>query len=210
MRQIRLGELLQKTRLQKELTLADVEKKTRIRQKFLKAIEAGKYDTFYSLAYARGFVKNYAEFLGIKSDMALALFRRETTVPEEAPVPDEFARTKTPLFMNPTRWFMLLLAVGVIGISGFLYQQYQGFLGAPKLVVEAPVDHAQVSEGVLEVKGETNPDVTIFINNEPVAVSTDGTFIKDIAVFKGDTSVTIIAKNRRGKDSVVIRSISVK
>jgi cytoskeletal protein RodZ len=60
-----LGSELRAARLQKELSLDEVEQELRIRAKFLGAIEAGDYSLLPSQVQARGFLRNYAQFLGL-------------------------------------------------------------------------------------------------------------------------------------------------
>src|SRR5579871_1222382 len=74
---IRLGQWLSDERHRKGLTLEEVAKATKIKTAFLAYIEAGEYSLLPSSAYAQGFVKNYASFLGLPVKETLALFRRE-------------------------------------------------------------------------------------------------------------------------------------
>ena len=60
-----LGHLLSEARTAKELTLAEVEATTRIRQKYLEALEAGDYSALPQGATGRGFLRNYARFLDL-------------------------------------------------------------------------------------------------------------------------------------------------
>ncbi len=53
-------------------TLADVERSTRIRSRFLEAIETGDYARLPDGLPARGFVRLYARFLGMDEEQALA------------------------------------------------------------------------------------------------------------------------------------------
>ncbi len=67
-----VGQLLRQTREAQELSLADVEEKTRIRQSFLIALESGNWDDLPNEVVARGFLRNYAQFLGLDPDDLLA------------------------------------------------------------------------------------------------------------------------------------------
>jgi cytoskeletal protein RodZ len=60
-----LGRLLAEARSAKELTLADVETATRIRQKYLQALENGEYARLPRGATARGLLRVYAGYLGL-------------------------------------------------------------------------------------------------------------------------------------------------
>jgi hypothetical protein len=60
-----IGHLLREAREKKGLPLEEAEKVTRIRAKFLAALEEDDYAALSSAAQARGFLNNYAEFLGL-------------------------------------------------------------------------------------------------------------------------------------------------
>ncbi|HSX41010.1 MAG TPA: helix-turn-helix domain-containing protein, partial [Candidatus Saccharimonadales bacterium] len=74
---IKVSEFFKEERLRKGLTIDQVAKATKIRPAFLTAIENGEYHKLPSSAYATGFVRNYAQFLGLSQNRMLALFRRE-------------------------------------------------------------------------------------------------------------------------------------
>ncbi len=61
----RVGTLLKSKRKELNLTLKEVENSTSIRSSYLEAIEEGKIGEFISGVYALGFMKQYANFLGI-------------------------------------------------------------------------------------------------------------------------------------------------
>lgn len=72
-----VGSILHDARLAKGLTIEDVEAATKIRTKFLQDIEEDTFTALPSTVYAKGFVKNYAEFLGLSSSEVIAFFRRQ-------------------------------------------------------------------------------------------------------------------------------------
>ena len=60
-----IGEILKNTRLEQNLSLEDVAKKTRVRIYYLQSLENNKLDVFPSKAQGRGFLRIYAELLGL-------------------------------------------------------------------------------------------------------------------------------------------------
>lgn len=72
-----LGNLLKKTREAQNKTLTDMKDETRIQEQLLTAIENGDYHMLPSRLHAYGFVKRYAEALGLKYDEVKALFESE-------------------------------------------------------------------------------------------------------------------------------------
>lgn len=73
-----LGRLLMEARTAKGLSLADVETVTRIRQKWLEALENGEYNKLPQGAVARGFLRTYAAYLGLDTQAALNLYADES------------------------------------------------------------------------------------------------------------------------------------
>ena len=73
-----LGRLLREARTARELNMADVELVTRIRQKYLEALESGDFASLPRGAVARGFLRTYATFLGLDADEMLRRYGKES------------------------------------------------------------------------------------------------------------------------------------
>ncbi|MGE5603966.1 MAG: RodZ domain-containing protein [Nitrososphaerales archaeon] len=73
-----LGRRLVEARTAIGLSLADVESITRIRQKWLEALENGEYSRLPRGATARGFLRTYAAYLGLDVQDALNLYTDES------------------------------------------------------------------------------------------------------------------------------------
>lgn len=67
----RLGAILRNKRVEKSLTLKEVENATSIRQGHLESIEEGTLSEQLSGIYALGFTKQYATFLGLEVDQVM-------------------------------------------------------------------------------------------------------------------------------------------
>src|SRR3989304_9931803 len=81
-----LGQTLRGAREAKRWDLARAERETRIRTRYLVALEQGDYRDLPSPVYTRGFVRNYALYLGLDPELCLDLYRLEAT-PDESPRP---------------------------------------------------------------------------------------------------------------------------
>lgn len=64
----RVGVLFREKRQELKLSLKEVENSTSIRSNYLEAIEEGAIHEYISGVYALGFMKQYAQFLGIDMD----------------------------------------------------------------------------------------------------------------------------------------------
>jgi cytoskeletal protein RodZ len=60
-----VGELFKAKRQELNLSLKEAENSTSIRSSYLEAIEEGQIDQYISGVYALGFMKQYAQFLGV-------------------------------------------------------------------------------------------------------------------------------------------------
>jgi cytoskeletal protein RodZ len=136
-----LGQWLREAREARGLSLAEVEEATRIRQHFLSALEADEWSSLPSEAVGRGFLRNYALFLGLSADDFIAQRVAEQAPAERA----EILTEQRPLDYRPIefdlkvdgealpwlRWGLAGLVVLILGISGWwLFAAYPDILAA--------------------------------------------------------------------------------
>jgi len=69
-----LGERLRAAREAKELTIDQVAEESRIQRAFLEALESESFGAFSSELHTRGFLRNYASYLGLEPEEILALY----------------------------------------------------------------------------------------------------------------------------------------
>lgn len=206
-----ISQILKEERTKKGLTLGDVEKQTRIRREFLEAIEDGDFGKLPSESYAMGFVKTYAKLLELPEARTAALFRREYYANEKLEVVPGFRKTQNKIrrskLLSPRGY--LIAAVGVV-ILIYVFFQFSSLLFGPKLTVERPRQNQTVSTSVVEVKGTTDQFATVQVDREDVYVDIAGSFGKTVFVYPGNQKITVIAKNRYGKETRKIIDITVK
>ena len=91
-----IGPLLEKKRLEKGLSLKEAEQATKIRTRYLKGLEREDPTALPDPVYARGFLKTYANFLGLDGEQLSREFRdhraprRERNLDYERPQRGEF------------------------------------------------------------------------------------------------------------------------
>ena len=66
-----IGNTLREARLRRGLDILDCEAETKIRAKYLRAMEEEQFDLMPSATYVRGFLKSYAEFLDLDGQLVL-------------------------------------------------------------------------------------------------------------------------------------------
>lgn len=118
------GEILKNARIEKGLSLEDVEKVIKIRPYYLRTLEEENYSALPGTTYARGFLRTYSKFLGLDSDKIIEMFNAEFVIEEEEEGKKENNKVLSPI-SSSTVWFrpvvlvtMALVAIGlVVGIT---------------------------------------------------------------------------------------------
>ena len=94
----RTGELLERVRRERGLSLHDVENATKIRTRYLEGLEREDYSMLPDQVYVQGFLKTYANYLGLDGESLAQDFRerraprRERGLNLERPRTSEFER----------------------------------------------------------------------------------------------------------------------
>lgn len=86
-----IGNVLEKARNEKQLSLEQASRETNIARRYLEALETGMYEVFPGEPYIVGFLRNYAEYLGLNAAECVTLYKQakiqETAVPPEKLIP---------------------------------------------------------------------------------------------------------------------------
>jgi cytoskeleton protein RodZ len=76
-----IGAILSQARKRQQIDITTVEEQTKIRVKYLRALEDEDWDVLPAPAYARGFIRAYAELLGLDSEVLVDEYRRRHEEP---------------------------------------------------------------------------------------------------------------------------------
>ena len=208
-----VGEILQKARTEKNLEYEDVEKKTRIRKKFLEAIEENDWDKLPSPTYIKGFIRNYSSFLGLKSEEMVAIFRRQYTQNEQAKViPADLAEPidEPILKITPQRIVLLSTIIFIVVFIGYLISAYRSFTGAPTLTVTTPREGEVFNKNSVVITGSADRESQVYINNQRINIDDEGGFRQEVILDPGVNTLTIEAQSKIGKKATVKRTIDVQ
>ena len=143
---IAVGEMLRRNREQQGLDLRQVAEMLRIRLPYLRAIEDSLIDQLPGSAYALGFVKAYAEFLGLNSESVVEHFKEEQrglNSKTELVFPSPLSEGKAP----SVAILIVGMVMAVVAYSGWMY-----FSDVDDRVVEAV---APLPQKVKEIAAET-------------------------------------------------------
>jgi hypothetical protein len=160
-----LGQMLRQERELRDIPLDRIEQATRIRSAQLRAIEDDRLDALPAEAYARGFVRTYAEYLGLNGDDVVAIFNdqwnrsahRAEPAPPQTPV--SVARS------SPSGLFSLWVALACLLLAGSAVLYLTGGSGG-HTAQPPPTTHPPATQPV------TSPDTTA-TQTPPPAQPTD-------------------------------------
>jgi len=151
-----LGDYLKTKRQQKGISLVQASDQTKIPQNLLRSLENSNYDIFSSEVYLRGFIKNYAKFLGIDISKALAIYRRERAQYNEESLKDSQKPIKEQKpVLTPGRLVLILTITLVIIVISFIIIQVNKIIQPPTLELTEPIQTTAPGESITEVRNET-------------------------------------------------------
>lgn len=111
-----IGEYLRAAREERKIPIAQVSRDTRVSERYLVAIEAGELSSLPAVAYARGFIRIYAEYLGLDPKPLLDQFSRENLAvlkPVLAPESD----VRAPAVLRSWNYTMIGVAAAAVIVA---------------------------------------------------------------------------------------------
>lgn len=217
----RLGEVLRAAREARFVDLQRVERDTKIRVRYLVALENGDYRDLPGAVYTRGFLRNYGIYLGLDPEYLVDLYRLEAGTPTErrvaptAPQPVS-ERQGRPLVISSGAVAAVILTVMVGLFVVYLAGEFITFARTPELRITDPATDLLAFTGTeYTVRGVTEPDSTITVDglreNPTATAAADGSFVITIGLVPGANVITLVASDPlTGRDSAAVRrSITV-
>jgi hypothetical protein len=119
---VEIGSALRMAREDRALELSDVERATRIRAAYLAALEEERFDRLPGRAYVKGFLRVYADFLGLDGRRLVETFndRFPETEPQElAPPTVERARPRPSAWLQPFPVTVAFVALALAGVAAW-------------------------------------------------------------------------------------------
>ena len=213
-----IGDKLKRARTRKKITVAAVEEATKIRAKFILALESDSWEQIPSEVYGRGYLDTYLQFLQLPDrEIVMSQFDRERSMyarhcqdlhVELSPK----SRLHIPRFLLTPRFFVVTVAVMVLLlVGGGVGYQMMKFIAAPSLRVFTPVQ-AQESGGSelvvnarsVTIAGQTTAGSLIEVNGKPIVVEDDGAFTQVVTLQPGVNAIVVEADNGKKKTTEVL------
>ncbi len=209
-----VAELFAYARTQRGVTLEQAAMELQISPLYLEALERGDYARLPCFVYSRNFVKQYGAFLGLHVPPLMKLFEQEWALFEKMqPALIDVPRREAPRrrdFWKLPRLLRLSAAVASVAmvlvyLGHGLYQLRQ----PPVLVVESPDEEELLTKQLVQVRGQTEPEAEIFINNQLILSDAKGRFHESVPLLPGVNIIEIQARKKYSRENKVYRKIIV-
>jgi len=195
-----VGGILQKQRINKGLTLLQVEKYTKIREQFLKAVEENDWNFFTSKIYIKGIIKNYSRFLDLDEDKMLAFFRREYEKNEVV----KFKRKVSSSFLiSDTKKYITLFLIGIfVFFIIYFALQLKVFMSPPKVVLLSPTAQTFKRVDKIKIIGKTDKESSILLFGERIYQNKEGIFELDFPLTTNKNELILEVTGANGKKTI--------
>lgn len=216
-----LPERLYAARERKGVDLYRAERDTKIRARYLAALERGDYRELPGAVYTKGFLRNYALYLGLDPDEILGQWRRERgdTGPAQPviAVPRPLVAPRRGLTFSPGVLVAALLTVVVLLVGGYLAIQVMRFARPPTLTVTDPkVATLTVAEATSSytLRGTTIPGGTVTVEiaggSHQTSADSTGAWSIDVDLRRGKNQFKIDATDpETGKHAEQTRQVVI-
>ena len=209
----KLGEVLRAAREAKGVDLPRVERETKIRERYLSALERGEYRELPGSVYTKGFLRNYGAYLGLDPEYLIDLYRIETaelraerpTMPTPPrPITGRRARA---FVVTPGAVVAAILTLLVGGFIAYLGYEFVNFARTPELRITEPAGNVSGHPvPSITLRGVTAPNATVTVSglteNPRVEADDEGAFAVTVELLPGSNVVELVARDPvTGRDS---------
>lgn len=166
-----VGDRLRQAREAQGLTLEQVEEITKIRRRYLQALEEEEYDQLPGEVFVRGFLRNYSQALGLDADEILTAAGRQAVDPLALTHEPEEPYLDDPLVQPSTRQRVVSVVIGAlvfatVALGGWMLYNYLGPAGGP--LAPAPPDGGETPAPAVHNEPTASPTYTL----QPTAART--------------------------------------
>jgi cytoskeletal protein RodZ len=214
-----LSERLVAARERKGVDLNRAERDTKIRARYLAALERGDFKDLPGTVYTKGFLRNYALYLGLDPDEALHAWHRERGEPvtENLPVvPRALEAPSRGITISAGFLAAIVLGIFVVGFGAYLALQVFRFAQPPVVKVSDPsaaVTTVSASATTYTLHGTTQGGAVVAIaatgrDTQRITATGSGDWSAEVELRRGrnqfDITVTDPATGQSGESPLRI------
>jgi len=198
-----VGQILKIERESQGLLLSDIEKKIRIREKYLIALESDDWNFFSSKIYIIGILKNYSRVLGLDPKKILAFFRRDYERKEEVKFKEKISSSY--LISNSSTIIKFLVTLSFIFIFIYFGYQLKLYFTPPSMKIIAPTANHFTTETKIDIIAKTDKDAAVTVMGNRIYQDKLGQINYEFPLKEGENKVTFEVTGANGKKSTIVK-----
>lgn len=208
-----IGDRLRNRRIEKNLELEEVAKETKININYLKAIEEGDFEKLPKGVYGKNFISEYAIFLGINPQKIIDLYKSEFQEENKSQQDKLFVKkaSRAHYFIAiPKIIKNILVVLAVFVCIAYLGYYINNIISPPEIEFHNLKSDRTIKEHSVVIKGKTDPEAELLINDNMVLLDDKGNFSKKINLKEGLNVVSVSVKKKYSRENIIKRNIIVK
>ena len=208
-----LGEKLKQHRESIGISAEKAAREINLNARYIKQLENNDFDSLPADIYATNILKAYAQLLRLNPHTVIEKFNREKNfyLKTRQQKKKSLRQNKfVSFFLNPKliKYFFIFLILA--SIFTYIGWGVNKIISPPFLLVKTPANNLIVEEMTINVSGQTEKEVDLYINDRPLLIDQQGDFSIDLNLQKGENIIKITAQKKHSKQSIVYRTIILK
>ena len=157
-----IGSSLREARERRGLSYNDVELETKVRSKYIKALEDERFDILPGPTYTKGFLRAYADFLGLDGNLYIDEFNSRHHDPRRDPEREIMPRSKARTQHRQRREsnIVLIALAGIVAVSSLVFLAWDNRSPSTTLPIPTTTQQTSSSTGTTGSTGTTNTGTT--------------------------------------------------
>ncbi len=196
-----VGNLLKEARERRKISLHDVEKRIKVREQFIKALEDDNWNFFTSRIYITGILKNYARFLELDDRKIIAFFRREYERKEDLKFKERVSNSY--LSSDTKKFIIIAFSLIFILLAGYFSYQLFQYVKPPTISIISPTSFTFKREPTVKIVGKTDKESVITILGERIYQNKEGFFEYVLPLKNNESKLVIEVVGANGKKSTL-------
>lgn len=205
-----VGKILKKARERKALTYKEASEATFIKPEYLEKLEHDDFSGFKSTTFVKGFIRTYADFLGLDVEKVMAIYRRQVGEEEQPLKVYKNKEVAKALVISPIHVLAAFLVLFFVGVIAYMLKLYIQAGQPPKLeIIEPKEEYVKTTQDKITIKGVVEPNTVVKINGQPVHLDEKNAFSLTFHLQKGDNIIEVQAYKLHLEDRKTVKKIVV-
>jgi len=164
-----IGDYLRAAREERKIPIAQVSRDTKVNEKYILALEAGDFSVFPAVAYAKGFIRIYAEYLGVDPRPLVEQYMEQHAGLARQALPFDLGPVATRVMPGSGSYTAIAVGVVVVAAAIVAYNLKPWKMLERKAVARPPAETEELETLPLPSLPTAPPPPAVIPTSAPVA-----------------------------------------